>query len=125
MEECGLDNLPPLEGDPPAHQDKENRGEGNDPQSSDLEKENSDYLSGERKVFGDIDAGQPGDANGRIGGEKGIYKGQVTRSGRKRKPEKEGPQKNHGGKTEDEDPGGGKVSGNERFEAKMTFSRHR
>ena len=125
MQESGLHNLPPFEGDSPTHQDKENRGEGNDSQPADLEKENRDYLPGERKVFGDIDAGQPGDANGRIGGEKGIYKGQVTRSGRKRKPEEEGPDKDHGGKTEDEDPGRGKVSGNERFEAKSLFLGHR
>ena len=125
MEKSGLHDLPPPEGDSPAHQDEENRGEGNDPQSADLEKEDGDDLAGKRKVFGDIDRGQAGYANGRIGGEKGIDKGQVTLCRRKRKPEKKGPQKDHGGKTEDEDPGRGKEAGSKRFKAEALFFRHR
>ena len=44
MEKGRLNDLPPLERNSTSHDDEENRGEGNDPQASDLEEKNGDHL---------------------------------------------------------------------------------
>ena len=48
VQEGALDDLPPLEGDPPAHQAEEDDGKGDDPQPPDLEEDERDR-SGRRR----------------------------------------------------------------------------
>jgi hypothetical protein len=45
MEKGRLNNLPSFEGNAPAHQYEEDRGERNDSQASNLKKENGDNLT--------------------------------------------------------------------------------
>src|SRR5512141_196325 len=51
VEKSGLDDLPSPEGNPPSHEDEENGGKSDDAQPADLEKEDRDDLSGDRKVL--------------------------------------------------------------------------
>jgi hypothetical protein len=44
MEKGRLNDLPPLKRDSTSHDDEENRGKGNDPQTPNLEEKNGDHL---------------------------------------------------------------------------------
>jgi len=55
MEECRLNDIPSFEGDSSAHQDKEDRGEGDDAQSTDLKKEDSNDLTQYTQILSDVD----------------------------------------------------------------------
>ena len=104
MEKGGLDDLPPLEGDPPPHQAEEDDGEGDDPQAPDLEEDERHELAGERQILSDIDDGKARHADRGGGGEEGVHKAQVAPTRSKGKPEEERPDQDRQGETEDEDP---------------------
>ena len=55
MEECRLNNIPSFEGDPPPHQDKEDRGECDDTQPSYLKQKDCDHLTQGTQILSDVD----------------------------------------------------------------------
>ncbi len=115
MEKGGLDDLPPLEGDPPPHQTEEDDGEGDDPEPPDLEEDQGHDLSGEGEVLPDIDDGQARHADRRGGGEEGIHETQVPPARREGHPEQDGPDQDQQGKAEDKDPRRREVPGKSIF----------
>ena len=92
MQECGLNNFPPLKGNTPAHQSKKYRREGNNSQPADLKEENRNHLAGKREVLRDVDTGQARNADCGGGTKEGIDKGKVPPRGRERKPQEKASQ---------------------------------
>ena len=76
-----MNNIPPFEGDPSAHQDKEDCGEGDDAKASYLEQEDGDHLAQCGQILPCIDHDKPCDADTRGGGKKCIYKTEMSLSG--------------------------------------------
>src|SRR4030043_519907 len=83
---------PVADRDRPSRSQKDHRGKGHHSQASQLDKEEDDALSGDRKIRGRIDDDEPGDADGRGRGEQGVNKGDPAGSRAKRKPEEKGTQ---------------------------------
>jgi hypothetical protein len=99
-----LDNFPLFEGDSPAHDPEEDYRKGNDSQSSDLKQDQAYDLTREGEVFAQVDTGQARHADCRGGRKQGVDKGKRRFAGGKGEPQKEGPQDDYPGKTEDKDP---------------------
>ena len=76
-----MNNIPSFEGDPPPHQDKEDRGECDDTQSTNLKKEDRNHLAQCGQILADIDHNKSCDADTRGGGKKCIYKTEMSLSG--------------------------------------------
>ena len=81
MEKGRLNNLPSLEGNSPSHQDEEDRGEGDDSQSSDLKEEDGDHLPQRTQILSDVDDHQARHTDGRSGGKEGIDKTEISLGG--------------------------------------------
>jgi hypothetical protein len=106
VEKCQLDNFPFLKGKAASHETEEYNGKSDNTDTTDLKKDKGYDLTGEGKIFADIDRGQTGNANSGGCCEEGIYKTQGPLRRRKRQPQQNGTDEYHSNKAEDKDLGG-------------------